>query len=229
MMIRAIQILVAGQLVGGCIFAPKQYGSRGFVMPGNAQYQSYLANCRGLSPKLDATCKMRGDPVVIQIGHSAGLFAWRQPPLLLRVGAFGRTTEVGRVPRRFVPYMSDESYGEARLRRLAPEQKKAERPHPQMAAADAPGMATPMRKDEPIVQIRMMNYDPDTRKGCIAVEFAKGHYAEARLWARGNIETLVRDKNVALVTGVVPSEAKFYLGAERVRDGNILEIEFETE
>lgn len=125
--------------------------------------------------------------------------------------------------------MSDESYGEARLRRLAQKQKRIEQPHPQTAAIGSPGSTTPMRKDEPIVQIQMMNYDPDTRKGCIAVEFAKGHYAEARLWARGNIETLVRDKNVALVTGSVPSEAKFYLGAERVRDGNILEIEFETE
>ena len=229
-MIRAIQIFVISQLIGGCIFAPRQYGSRGFVTPGNAQYRSYLANCRELSPKLDATCRLRGDPVVIQIGYSAGLFAWRQPPLLLRVGAFGRTTEVDRVPRRFVSYMSDESPGEARLRGLARRQKEIEPPHPQPAAADAPGPATSMRSDEPAaVQIQMLNYDPDTRKGCIAVEFAKGHYAEARLWARRNIETLVRDKNVALVTGNVPSAARFYLGAERVRDGNVLEIEFETE
>lgn len=229
MMIRAIQILVISQLVGGCIFAPKKYGSRGFVTPGNAQYQSYLANCRGLSPKLDATCRLRGDPVVIQIGHSAGIFAWRQPPLLLRVGAFGRTTEVDRAPRRFVSYLSDESHGEARLRRMAQKQRRVEQPHPQTAASGPPGPPAPMRKDEPIVQIQMMDYDPDTRKGRIAVEFAKGHYEEARLWARGNIETLVRDKNVALVTGNVPSQAKFYLGAERVRDGNVLEIEFETE
>lgn len=228
MMIRAIRILVISQLIGGCIFAPRQYGSRGFVTPGNAQYQSYLANCREFSPKLDETCRLRGDPVVIQIGHSAGLFAWRQPPLLLRVGAFGRTTVVDKVPRRFVSYMSDESHGEARLRRLAQKQKKVEQPHPQ-AAVGSRSSTLFDRKDEPIVQIRMMNYDPDTRKGRIAVEFAKGHYAEARLWARGNIETLVRDKNVALVTGGVPSEAKFYLGAERVGDGNILEIEFETE
>ncbi len=228
MMIRAIQIFVISQLIGGCIFAPKQYGSRGLVTPGNTQYQSYLANCRGLSPKLDATCRLRGDPVVIQIGYSAGLFAWRQPPLLLRVGAFGRTTEVDRVPRRFVSYMSDESYGEARLRRLAQKQNKVEQPHPQ-TVVDSQSSTSFSRKDEPIVQIQMMDYDPDTRKGRIAVEFAKGHYAEARLWARRNIETLVRDKNVALVTGGVPSEAKFYLGAERVRDGNILEIEFETE
>ena len=229
MMIRAIQIFVISQLIGGCIFAPKQYGSRGFVTPGNAQYRSYLANCRELSPKLDATCRLRGEPVVIQIGYSAGLFAWRQPPLLLRVGAFGRTTEVNGVPRRFVSYMSDESYDEARLRSLAQRQKEIELLRPQPTATDFQEPSTSRHSDEPAVQIQILNYDPDMRKGCIAVEFAKGHYAEARLWARRNIETLVRDKNVALVTGDVPSTAKFYLGAERVRDGNVLEIEFETE
>jgi hypothetical protein len=40
---------------------------------------------------------------------------------------------------------------------------------------------------------------------------------------------LARDKNVALTTGTIPPAARFYLGAERIKDGNVLEIEFETE
>ena len=54
-------------------------------------------------------------------------------------------------------------------------------------------------------------------------------YKEARKWIRKNIETLARDKNIALVTGELPPAAKFYLGREELKDGNVLEIEFRTE
>ena len=74
-----------------------------------------------------------------------------------------------------------------------------------------------------------MKYDPLTRTGCISVCLNDGHFEEARKWIRHNIETLVRDKNIALTTGEIPYAAKFYLGREEVKDGNILEIEFKTE
>ena len=54
-------------------------------------------------------------------------------------------------------------------------------------------------------------------------------YEEARQWVRKNIETLARDKNIALTTGEIPPAAKFYLGREEFKDGNTLEIEFKTE
>lgn len=55
-----------------------------------------------------------------------------------------------------------------------------------------------------------------------------GQSAEARAWARENIETLARDKNIALVTGQRPPDANYYLLGEKI-DGNVMEIEFKTE
>ena len=74
-----------------------------------------------------------------------------------------------------------------------------------------------------------LTYDPNTRKGKLAVKVNANQYEEARKWIRKNIETLARDKNIALTTGESPPAAKFYLGREELKDGNILEIEFTTE
>ena len=82
-----------------------------------------------------------------------------------------------------------------------------------------------------VMQMRVVSfkYDDKSRKGTIAVEIGAASFDSARSWARNNIEGIVRDKNIALITGEIPSSAKFYLGAERVIDGKLLEIEFETE
>lgn len=82
-----------------------------------------------------------------------------------------------------------------------------------------------------IMQMRVesLTYDQSTRRGVIIVKIGAARFDQARRWVRDNIEMLARDKNVALMTGELPSAGKFYLGAERVKDGNILEIEFETE
>ena len=72
-------------------------------------------------------------------------------------------------------------------------------------------------------------YDPNTRTGKLAVKVNANQYEEARKWIRKNIETLARDKNIALTTGEIPPAAKFYLGREELKDGNVLEIEFKTE
>lgn len=75
----------------------------------------------------------------------------------------------------------------------------------------------------------LLKYDPDTRTGVLAVQIGANQLEEARKYIRKNIETLARDKNIALVTGEIPPAAKFYLGREELKDGNILEIEFKTE
>ena len=74
-----------------------------------------------------------------------------------------------------------------------------------------------------------LNYDASTRKGKLAVRFNANQYEAARKWIRNNIEKLVRDKNIALITGKIPPEAKYYSLDESLKDGNILEIEFKTE
>ncbi len=215
-MLRAVSIVLMSAALSGCLFAPTKYGARGFVGPEQAQYQLYLANCSSFSPELRAACARRGNPDVIQIGYSAGIFGWREPAYLLRVGSFGRTSEVGNIPSKWRPYLFGQLNKNAQAKKSVA--SDAER--------QPEGQIEPT---EPHIQIQTLNYDPNTRKGHMTVEFDSGYYAEARLWARENIETLARDKNVALQTGAIPSEAKFYLGAERVKEGNILEIEFETE
>ena len=79
------------------------------------------------------------------------------------------------------------------------------------------------------ISVTSLTYDPNTRAGKLAVKVNANQYEEARKWVRKNIETLARDKNIALTTGEIPPSAKFYLGREELRDGNILEIEFKTE
>ena len=74
-----------------------------------------------------------------------------------------------------------------------------------------------------------LEYDAVTRRGKISLRFGTGQYEAARAWARKNIEALARDKNIALTTGVIPPAARFYLGREGLKDGNVLEIEFRTE
>lgn len=74
-----------------------------------------------------------------------------------------------------------------------------------------------------------LTYDSNRRRGVLSVRFGANQYEEARNWARRNIETLARDKNIALVTGQLPPEARYYSLGEKLKDGNVLEIEFKTE
>lgn len=71
-------------------------------------------------------------------------------------------------------------------------------------------------------------YDADTRKGRLSVRFNAGQAEEARAWIRRNIETLVRDKNIVLVTGRQPPAATYYSLGEKIA-GDVMEIEFRTE
>ena len=97
---------------------------------------------------------------------------------------------------------------------------------PEFAMKDAvvEGRAEVMR-----ISVKSLRYDAQAQKGVIAVKIGANRFEDARKWVRKNIETLARDKNVALTTGQIPPAARFFLGAERVLEGNVLEIEFETE
>ena len=77
--------------------------------------------------------------------------------------------------------------------------------------------------------VKSMNYDPLARKGHLSVVVNSNQFEETRKWIRKNIETVARDKNIALTTGRVPPAARFYLGREELKGGNVLEIEFRTE
>lgn len=71
-------------------------------------------------------------------------------------------------------------------------------------------------------------YEANSRRGRLSVKFNLGQEKEARAWATENIETLARDKNIALVTGQLPPPGRYYSLGEKIV-GNILEIEFKTE
>lgn len=79
------------------------------------------------------------------------------------------------------------------------------------------------------VSVTSLKYDERTQKGVIAVKIGGNRFENARKWLRDNIETIARDKNIALRTGELPPNKKFFLGTERVLEGNVLEIEFEVE
>ena len=77
--------------------------------------------------------------------------------------------------------------------------------------------------------VKSMNYDPLARTGHLSVVVNSNQFEETRKWIRRNIETVARDKNIALTTGEIPPAARFYLGREELKGGNVLEIEFRTE
>ena len=72
------------------------------------------------------------------------------------------------------------------------------------------------------------NYDKHTRKGYMRIRVRANQFDAARQYVRQNIELIARDKNIALVVGEIPPDARFYLLDESVDDG-ILVINFKTE
>ena len=72
-------------------------------------------------------------------------------------------------------------------------------------------------------------YNPETRRGSISISLAANQFDVARRLVRKNIEALARNSNIVVEEGKLPPAAKFYLGREIVKDGNILEVEFMTE
>lgn len=284
----------------GCFFAPATYGSRGVVVPGLTQYDSYLANCRSRSQTLEDACHKWGSPTAILIGSTGGHFVWRGREEWVSVKSFSSSLNFGRHNKVLKPYvygpevMQQEARNEVEKKSLeTPRQESVKRESVQplysverferlpgnefayefelTLTSDMTGISLARRvKDEvraeilsdynatytgdgyqsvgvdfpkfvmsagriegraEVMQMRVMSlsYNQSTRKGMMVVKIGAVRFDQARRWVRENIEVLARDKNVALMTGELPSAGKFYLGAERVKDGNILEIEFETE
>ena len=78
------------------------------------------------------------------------------------------------------------------------------------------------------LDIRSLDYDPITRCGIMKIRISEGQLVEARSYLRRNIEMVVRDKGIALVTGQLPPAAKFRLLDEKLSD-DVLEVTFKAE
>ena len=78
------------------------------------------------------------------------------------------------------------------------------------------------------LNILAYNYDKHTRKGCMRIKVRTDQFEAARRYVRQNIESIVRDKNIALIVGEIPPHARFELLDESVADG-VLEINFRAE
>lgn len=76
------------------------------------------------------------------------------------------------------------------------------------------------------ISVLSFSYSPQTRIGMIEVKYNSEQLDAARQYVKRNIANIVRDKNVALVTGEVPLDATVAIEGEEVRDGNILGITF---
>ena len=89
--------------------------------------------------------------------------------------------------------------------------------------AEVSGRASVLQLD-----IRSLDYDPVTRCGVMKIRLGEGQLVEARNYVRRNIETIVYDKGIALVTGQLPPAATFRHLDEKMSDG-VLEVTFKAE
>ena len=78
------------------------------------------------------------------------------------------------------------------------------------------------------LNILAYNYDKHTRNGCMRIRVRANQFDAARQYVRQNVELIARDKNIALIVGEIPPDARFYLLDESVDDG-VLVINFKTE
>jgi hypothetical protein len=76
------------------------------------------------------------------------------------------------------------------------------------------------------LDVKAFDYSPATRIGGISVQFGDGQREAAREYVNRNIAIIVRDKNIALVTGEVPSEATIHIEREEVVGDDILKVVF---
>lgn len=89
--------------------------------------------------------------------------------------------------------------------------------------AEVSGLAIVLQLD-----IRTLDYEPIARRGVMKIRLGETQLAEARNYLRRNIETIVRDKGVALEAGKLPAAATFRILDEKMSDG-VLEVTFKTE
>ena len=78
------------------------------------------------------------------------------------------------------------------------------------------------------LNILAYNYDKHTHKGYMRIKVRTDQFKAARQYVRQNIESVVSDKNIALIVGETPPNARFELLDESVSDC-VLEINFKAE
>ena len=78
------------------------------------------------------------------------------------------------------------------------------------------------------LSVESLRYDSHAHTGTMRLRIGENQYEEVRKYARRNIESLVRDKNVALDAQTISPAATFYIQGETMK-GDILEIAFRTE
>ena len=78
------------------------------------------------------------------------------------------------------------------------------------------------------LNILAFSYDKHTRTGSMRIKVRADQFKAARQYVIQNIESVVRDKNIALIVGELPPDARFYLLDESL-DNDVLVINFKTE
>lgn len=79
------------------------------------------------------------------------------------------------------------------------------------------------------ISTQSVAYDATTRKGRITVKIGANQFEDVRRWMRKNIEAIARDGNIAKDGDSLPSNARFYIGREKLAANGIFEMEFKTE
>ena len=74
-----------------------------------------------------------------------------------------------------------------------------------------------------------LTYDKTTRKGRVSVRFRVDQFEESRRWVRKNIETLARNSNIEQTVGDQLPPGRYYSLGEKIKEDNVLEVEFKTE
>lgn len=76
--------------------------------------------------------------------------------------------------------------------------------------------------------VASLQYDSHRRTGVLRIRIGENQFEDARKYARKNIESIARDKNIALDAKTIPQSAVFYLEGEKL-NGGMLEISFRVE
>ena len=76
------------------------------------------------------------------------------------------------------------------------------------------------------INVVAFSYSTQTRIGRMSVKFSKDQIDVARAYVVRNIAAIVRDKNIALVTGEVPPDATVRIEREEIKGENALEVVF---
>lgn len=76
--------------------------------------------------------------------------------------------------------------------------------------------------------VASLEYDSHRRRGVMRIGIGENQFEDAWRYARKNIESIARDKNIALEADKIPLVAQFYLEGEKL-NGGMLEISFRVE